>query len=99
PAVGRTRRGVEVVDVERHQRGDRAGRLDDDRGHARRGQALAAGPRPYPYPLHLAHLRGDRADLRLEDDLAALDPGEGPATADELLQPGPVGRAAVTDGR
>ena len=75
-AVGRAGRGVEVVDVQRDQRGDRAGRLDDDRGHARRGQALAAGPRSHPDPLHLAHLRRDRADLRLEDDLAALDPGE-----------------------
>ena len=58
PAVNAARAGsVEVVDVQRHQRRDRPGRLHDDRGHARRGQALAAAFGAI-HPLHLAHLRG-----------------------------------------
>ncbi len=64
-----------------------------------RGQARAAALRIDPDALHLARVRGDRADLRLEDDAAVLDPGEGPPGPDELRHPGPVGGAAVAGRR
>src|SRR6185312_2662118 len=70
PVVGRARRGVEIVDVQRHQRGEVAQRVLDHRRHPALGDALAAEARIDPDALDLAHLAGDGADLGLEDDLA-----------------------------
>ncbi len=52
-----------------------------------------------PDPLDLAGLRGGGADLRLEDDLAVVDPGEGAAGAYELGDAGLVEEAAVARER
>ena len=95
PAVGGPGGRVEVVDVQRHDRGDAALSLGHHGGHARGGQSLAAPLRVDPDALHLAGVRGGRADLGLEDDLTVLDPGERPPGPDQLGHPGPVGRAAV----
>ena len=49
--------------------------------------------------LDLADLRGHRANLGLEHDPAALDPGEGPAGLDQLHHPRPVRGTAVRADR
>src|SRR5256885_35685 len=89
PGVGGAGGEVVVVDVEADDRGEGAAGQPDHGGHAGGGDAAAAVAGVRPDALDLADLRGDGADLGLEEHPAVLDAGVRPAGADQVGHPGP----------
>ena len=87
--------GVEVVDVQAHDRRDLPEGVLHDGRHPDHGQPGPPPLRRDPHALDLTGVRRGRSDLRLEHDGTVLDPGERPAGGDQFADSGAVQRTAI----